>query len=234
MTLYRFAAVLVLLLAGCQTQTPKDSPVQAREFQMEDVAKSDTDMVAEVTVRQSVGYLRELAAKLYRRNPNQLALSQHADDQAAAVEQIFAADFMPPFADKARAAAAIQQALNPDYQGDRVAAYVYGLYSMLLDAYGGVDTFYFHHEYDPQKLYNLARNVEVASWLLRQRQGEQGQPLLLSSGLSAEGVFNFSYERLFGKLVALQDHYAQVVADSTSRRIKTVILGVVSTVFLPI
>jgi len=41
-------------------------------------------------------------------------------------------------------------------------------------------------------------------------------------------------ERLVGKLVALQDHFAQIVADTSNRRSKNVIQSVASAVFFPI
>jgi len=86
---------------------------------------------------------------------------------------------------------------------------------------------------DPQKLYNSARNIELAAWLLRTRTGASGEPLLLSHSLDGEPV-NLSFERLFGKLIALQDTLAKVIAERSSRTIRTGVQGMASTVFLPI
>ncbi len=45
---------------------------------------------------------------------------------------------------------------------------------------------------------------------------------------------NLSFERLFGKLIAIQDDTAQLNANATNRAIKNVIQGVAKFVFLPI
>ena len=105
---------------------------------------------------------------------------------------------------------------------------------MQRDAYGGEYEFFLHHEFDPQKLYYLARNIEIASWRLRNKKWPDGRLFLLSSGADQNGVSNLSYERLFGKLIALQDHFAYVVADTTNRRIKNVVQSMATAVFFPI
>ena len=228
-------ALVALLLGACQSNPQADDPVQPGEFSLRDVAKGDIDMVAEVSVRQTRDYLQALARKLYLRNPNQLARSENPQLDAA---QAAAALFDPQGAaltqlQGKRAAEAVALAFDEDFAGDRVAAFISGLNSMTLDAYGGEGDFYLHHEYDPQKLYHLARNFEIAAWRLRNARDAQGQLFLLSS-LDGNGVANLSFERLTGKLIALQDHFAYVVADTTNRRIKNVIQGVASAVFFPI
>lgn len=228
--------LMLFLLTGCQPGTVRDSPLRARDFHLTDVAKADIDLVAEVTLRQSHEYLRQLAAKLYRRNPAELSRWRPDGDIDAAVSQLLQE---PGAALRAqwrgrRSAALIDLAFDVDYQGDRVAALIYGLRTMLADAYGGEREFYIAHQYDPQKIYYLARNIEIAAWRLRSRRDGRGRLCLLSTGPDAQGVVNTSFERLIGKLVALQDHFAQIVADSGNRRIKNVIQGVASAVFFPI
>ncbi len=115
-----------------------------------------------------------------------------------------------------------------------MAALIYGLRTMLVDAYGGEREFYLAHEYDPQKIYYLARNIEIAAWRLRSKRDPDGHLYLLSIGRDAQGVVNTSFERLVGKLIALQDRFAQIVADTSNRRIKNVIQSVASAVFFPI
>lgn len=65
--------LLALLLSGCGSGTARDEPVRARSFHIGNLVKADVDMVAEVNVQQSIGYLKELARKLYVRNPNQVS-----------------------------------------------------------------------------------------------------------------------------------------------------------------
>jgi hypothetical protein len=233
----RLRAVLVscglLLLVGCQTTTDRDSPVQSRDFRFEDIAKADVDMVAEVNVMQSLAYLRELSRKLYVRNPNQLTRGGHASREAA-LAQLFGPRRLSRFEalEGARAADAINLAFDPGFVGDRIQALAFGMRSMLLDAYGGDEKLFLHESLDPQKLYYLARNFEIAFWKLKNDRDEHGQLLLLSNALQGSG--DLSFERLGGKLIALQDLMAQVIADTTNRQIKTVIQSVASAVFFPI
>lgn len=227
------AALLAVPLAGCLSTPRQDDPVQASAFTVEDLAKSDADLVAEVNVRHSLRYLRELARKLYVRNPNQLARGRFADRDAA-LDALFGPGHQSfgPALDGQRSSAAISLAFDAAYPGDRVAAFVLGMRTMLLDAYGGKDRFYMHDSLDPQKLYYLARNFEIAFWKLGHDRDADGDLYLLSN--SFEGTGDLSFERLAGKLIGLQDHLAQVIADSTNRQLKNVIQSVASAVFFPI
>lgn len=233
----RFNGLLILLLlAGCQTDASRDVPLRSSDFRIDDVAKGDIDLVAEVTVRQSRDYLRSLAEKLYRRNPAELRRGRPHADIDAVVSQLLAQPgrvLRTQWQGK-RSADLITLAFEADYPGDRVAALVYGLRSMLADAYGGEGGFYLSHQYDPQKIYYLARNVEIAAWRLKSKRDAGGRLYLLSTGQDAQGVVNTSFDRLIGKLIALQDHFAQIVADTSNRRIKNVIQSVASAVFFPI
>lgn len=230
------AAVIILIslgLVACQGSPQRDSPVQGRDFSIDSLAKGDVDMVAEISVRQSLDQLRELTRKLYVRNPNQYRRGGYVSAEAA-LNRLFGPRRLDviPILQGRRSTAAIQLALAPDYTGDRVQAFAFGMRTMLLDAYGGDEKFYLHDTLDPQKIYYLARNFEVAFWKLRHDRDPAGQPLLLSNELSGAG--DLSFERLAGKLIALQDLMAQVIADSTNRQLKNVIQGVASVVFFPL
>lgn len=235
MTGFRILLVVIaaVTLPACQTNGSRDGPVQGREFELDDIAKADVDMVAEVNVEQSLDYLHELTRKLYVRNPNQLGRGGHGSREAA-----LAVLFGPRRLDRIsglggrRAADAISLAFEPDFSGDRVQAFAYGMRTMLLDAYGGDTELYLHEMLDPQTLHYLARNFEIAFWKLKRDRDASGRLLLLSNALDGDG--DLSFERLGGKLIGLQDLMAQVVADVTNRQIKNVIQGVASAVFFPI
>jgi hypothetical protein len=221
------------LLVGCQSTPSADDPVKPSGFELRNVVKGDTDLVAEISVRQARDYLRELARKLYLRNPNQLLRAGRTElDVPHAVDRLFATPAVVPQLQGKRSADAILLAFDESFEGDRVAAFIYGLRSMTADAYGGEGEFYLSNEYDAQKLYYLARNVEIADWRLRSKRDVEGRLFLQSS--IADGDVNLSFERLFGKLIGLHDQFAQVVADINDRRIKNVIQGVASAVFFPI
>jgi hypothetical protein len=229
------ACLALASLVGCTTATlPSDAPRQPRGFQLEDVARGDVDMVAETHLALGLGYLETLMVKLYRRNPNQLRRGGH-EGIAEPVSRVFGAGRPLRLAefDGRGGVATVQLAFDERYDGDRVLAFIEGLRGMLLESYGGRRDFYLTHDFDPQKLYNAARNLEVAAWKLAQARDAAGRLYLLSNQGSGP-VVNLSFERLFGKLIALQDAMALVVADTSSRQIKTVIQSVASMVFLPI
>lgn len=227
---------MVLLLAACQGQPVREGTLPSREFTLSDMAKGDIDMVAEVSFRHTEDYLRELAQKLYRRNPNQL-LRAHGGPLVR--EQALQRLFEPGGGERSQlggrvGAEAIALAFDDSFCGDRVAALVAGLRDMSRSAYGGNGEFFLPHRFDPQKLYFLARNFEIASWRLRTKRQADGRLFLLSTGQGADGTANTSFERLFGKMIAVQDHLAGVIADTTNRQIKNVIQGVASAVFFPL
>lgn len=226
--------LLPLLLLGCSSAPDRNSPIKTRQFQMDDIARSDVDMVAESQLRFSMEYLRELMEKLYRRNPREW----HTGDAASleqAVERVFGRGRTGHFPElqQKRGTDAVMLTFDEAYQGDRVLAFVEGLRGMILDAHNGKQSFYLTDELDPQKLYNAARNIEIATWKLSHTRDSAGR-LFLVSNQTAGPVINLSYERLFGKLIALQDGMARIVAQSSNRRIKTIIQSVASAVFMPI
>jgi hypothetical protein len=172
--------------------------------------------------------------KLYLRNPgywrgaNYETASQKVDFLFIQSEP----ELMKETAAK-RSIESIQLAFEDDFAGDRVLAFVFGLRSMVLDSYNGKRSFFIMDQLDPQKLYNSARNLEVAVWKLSNDYQLNGELFLISNEL-AGSVKNLSFERLFGKLIAIQDQSAKIVADSTNRTIKNMIQGVARFVFLPL
>jgi len=226
---------LTILLTACQTQLSKELQQQQSQFEIDDIAKADIDMVADVTLTQSMNYLRSLARKLYRRNPHQLHRAQ-IDNIEYAVTRLFSYPWPSGLTELngKRSVSAIQLAFNEEFQGDRVAALIAGLRDMLLDTYGGQSEFYLYSNFDPQKIYNLARNFEVSFWKLNHDRNKKGELFLLSNAINNQSVINLSFERLYGKLIALQDQMAIVIANSTNRHIKNIIQSAARMVFLPI
>jgi hypothetical protein len=53
---------------------------------------------------------------------------------------------------------------------------------MVLNSYDGHRSFYIYNMLDAQKLYNSARNIELASWLIRTKYDSDNNLFLLSSG----------------------------------------------------
>lgn len=225
-------AALVALL-GCVTAPAGKNGAKSEGFRAEDIAKADIDMVAEVSVRQSMDYLQALARKLYLRNPAYWRGRVATVDEA--LDRLFGARRASDLVELRGLAGAnaIHLAFDDGFAGDRVAAFIEGIRSMTLEAYGGKTQFFMYDRFDPQKIYHLARNLEIAFWKLGHDTGANGQLYLVSNATEGD-ILNLSFERLYGKLISLHDHFAVVVADSTNRQIKNVIQGVASMIFLPI
>lgn len=199
-------------------------------FKVDTVAKTDIDMVADTHVKQTLGQLRLLASKLYKRNPKEWQKS-NAPSREAAIARIFKQPI--PSINGKRSTDSIRLAFNEHYRGDRVFAYVAGLASMLTISYNNKNDFYLFDNLDAQKIYNAARNIEMASWLLQTKKDSQGRYFLLSSGEGLSAT-NRSYDRLFGKMIGQQDTLANIIATKNHRVIKNVIQSAARFVFLPV
>jgi hypothetical protein len=127
---------------------------------------------------------------------------------------------------------AIQLSLKPDYAGDRVFAFVAGMGGMLLTAFNERYEFYVTDDLDAQKLYNAARNIEVAAWKLSHDRGANGELLLLSN--ESGSLANLSFEREFGKMIGNLDLLSNAIADKSNRTVVKVVQSVATMVFLPI
>jgi hypothetical protein len=208
-------------------------PVE-REFRTSDVAKSDIDIVTEAHSQECLASARLLMEKLYRRNPREWRKGNYPSMEAA-LARAFDARSAFRFAElgNERGANAIMLALKPDYAGDRVFAFGVGLASMVFLSYNGKTEFYLTDSLDPQKLYNSARNIEIAAWKLANDRDARGQPLLLSNEMAGD-AHNLSFEREFGKMIAYQDVMAQIAAQRTNRIIRRVVQTLATAVFLPI
>ncbi|MGH8671223.1 MAG: hypothetical protein ACREUA_04180 [Burkholderiales bacterium] len=208
--------------------------VQTRGFSISSVAKTDIDMVSEIHLRETLDNLRLLMEKLYRRNPREWKKNGYTSIEQA-VARVFDAQHRWNFTELEgrKAADAIFLAFHEDFQGDRVQAFIVGLATMIIASYNDKLEFYIMDELDPQKLYNSARNVEIAAWKLSNARDGSGEPYLVSNALDADNP-NLSFERTFGKIIGQQDTLAKVIADKTNRQIKNVIQNMATAVFLPI
>ena len=85
---------------------------------------------------------------------------------------------------------------------------------------------------DPQKLYNSARNLEIAAWKLANARDAAGALLLLSNETAQPA--NLSFEREFGKMIGNLDLLSRLIADKGNRTIARVAQSVATAVFLPV
>ncbi len=224
--------VIVLFLSGCAA-SPEDGPSR-KSFDVKSFVKTDIDTVLEFHVDNMRSMLRNLMVKLYKRNPREMAKSEY-DTIDANLERLFSRteDFSFPGLRDRQGAEAVYLALDEDYTGDRVFAFVAGLTGMVMAAYEYQTEFYMFDTVDPQKLYNSARNIEIAVWKIEHDRNKDGQRFLPTNSRSDE-VRNLSYERLFGKLIATQDNIALIMADKQNRIIRKAVQNMATAVFLPI
>lgn len=235
-----FATCLVTACASTPVYPPAAPstghrpPPREASFGASELFKSDIDAVAEVHLRESIASAKLLMEKLYRRNPRELAKGGAATPEAA-VGRAFDPRHAWRFAELSnlRGTEALQIAFRPDFAGDRVFAFGVGLGSMIAQAYNDKTQFYVTESLDAQRLYNAARNVEIAAWKLANARASNGEPMLLSNDMAAPAP-NLSFEREIGKLIAYQDTLALIIAQRTNRTIRRFSQGLATAVFLPI
>lgn len=232
MRAFLMAAMATLMLTACVGNSGP-GPKGTTGFDPAQLAKTDIDRVADSHRREVFTSLRLLADKLYRRNPREWRKSG-ATSIEAAIGRLFEPRYvwrLPEFQGK-WGTDAVLLAFREEYAGDRVAAFIGGLGGMLHAAFEERSEFFVTDDLDPQKLYNSARNVEIAIWKLGQARNADGTLILLSNEMNPS--YNLSFEREFGKMIGNLDLLAKLVADKSHRTIAKTIQSVATAVFLPV
>lgn len=238
MRLYSVFIVLISFsLIACTNVQPQQKVVASdpADSTFTRLAKSDIDEVVELHQRTVMNHLKQLMLKLYKRNPSARydKAERNIEDS---VELVFSRPHYFKYNDWTDLSSTelIHLSLDPDYRGgDRVLPFILGLRNMLMASYDNHTEFYYLTSIDEQKLYNSARNIEIAAWLLAESRNEQGELFLLSDSLENERR-NLSYQRLLGQMIATQDNLADIISHKTGRLIKTVVVKAASMMFLPI
>jgi len=220
---------------GCNREIVRENQPIKEETGISQIVKSDIDTVLEMHVNESLKLLRELMSKLYKRNPRELKKAPHKIAEENII-RLFDLKHTWDFHELEGTydIGSIRLVFNEEYQGDRVFAFISGLMSMIMRSYNYKSKFYMIDSVDPQKLYNSARNLEIAMWKLSNDHDSNGELFLRSNSLPDENIINLSYERIFGKLIATQDNMAIIMADKKKRTIKKVIQKMATAIFLPI
>lgn len=233
-----FSSLIFLsLLSGCETFDKKPNnpiPQQSDHRNINQLAKSDFDRLADMEMRENTQSLRALMVKLYKRNPQSLKKSTSGSLEDM-VKWVFEGKHQWQLTEikGLKEKEAISLALDPDYQGDRVLPFIVGLQTMLIKAHGDKQEFYITDQIDPQKIYNLARNFEIAAWKLANSRNAQGQLLLVSNEIN-EVERNLSFEREFGKMIGRTDMFALLLAEKSQRLISRIMQNLATAVFLPL
>ena len=238
--LTRLVGFMTLVLAACSSAPPAPTPrgeAPSAPMTSSELAQSDTNRMATLGMRDNLSSLNLLADKLYRRNPAEWRKA-HLTREAAMAQLKTAIDTSTPWPglQGKRDIAALSLALGPDFKGDRVAAFIAASADMLVTAHGNKTSFYLTDPLDAQYIYNAARNIEIAVWLLASRKTAQGQPLLLSDDIN-ERERNLSFAREFGKIIGRLDLLSSVLTEKYRRAVITYVqnfLGGTFLQFLPV
>jgi hypothetical protein len=224
-----------LSMTGCINNGTRPDGLPHENYQVGSLIKTDMGEVIEVHVEESRIQLRELMIKLYKRNPRELARSRYANTIDENIVRLFDLDHNWDFEEfpGVYGGDLILLTFSSGYQGDRVFSLMAGLLFMLMEAYNNKRNFYLFQAPDPQNVYNLARNIEITVWKLGNSYDENGELYLYSNSIGTEDN-NLSYERLFGKLIGLQDTMAIIISGRANRTITKVIQQMASAIFLPI
>lgn len=224
------AGLQLLLISFCLMLI---SACSSNSYQFKKVAKSDTDLVADMHIQRINKLIDQLVIKLYKRNPRELA---KVPGQTVSRRMQQMADFPPALGywelGGKGSIDAMLLAFDENYQGDRVFALGVGLRGMMYKAYSEKQEMFLFDQLDPQKLYNSARNLEIVAWRLAHRRDASGRLLLLTN--STNGTINLSFERLFGKMIANQDMISAIIAGRSDRTINKIFHSIAQAMFLPV
>ena len=220
-----------LLLDGCATRVGPGGQKEMR-FEPRYLAKTEIDRVIDTDRAEVLAGLHRIAGKLYKRNPREWKKSGQPSREAA-MARLFAGGVDFPELEGRQEGAAVLLALSPEYQGDRVLGVMAGLLGMVYASFENKDDFYVLDDLNEQKLYNCARNVEIAIWKMSSARSATGELLLLSNELDPANP-NLSFEREFGKVIGLLDFLSRIVADKNGRTVTRLTQSIATGLFLPV
>ena len=219
-----FAVLLVFVLAFSGCRNPIDTSA------LDSFAKTDVDMIADNSLQEMNRLMEDLIYKLYARNPKEMAKGSGLS-VGHRHEQIFGTQGRLVFQELGRAQGtnALNLAFKKDFAGDRVFALMVGLVGMVRSAYNWQTEQFIFDSLNEQELFNCARNIELLATQLSHSRDENGKLLLLSNSQPGE-IEDLSFERIFGKMIAIQDLMAFTVAGKWERGFTSVVK---QAVFLP-
>ena len=221
--------------AGCSSAPPAPTPrgeAPSAPLTSAELVQSDVNRIATLGMQANLNSLMLVADKLYRRNPAEWRKTESSRDAALAkLKKAIDASTPWPELQGKRDIAALSLALGPDFKGDRVAAFIAASADMLVTAHGNKTSFYLTDPLDAQYIYNAARNIEIAVWLLASRKNTQGQPLLLSDEIN-DRERNLSFEREFGKIMGRLDLLSAVLTEKYRRAVITYVQNLLGGTFL--
>jgi hypothetical protein len=223
--------LMTFQLAACATRVGAGGQKETR-FDPRYLAKTEIDRVIDTDRAEVMAGLRRIAEKLYKRNPKEWKKGGQPSMEAA-LDRLFAGGVDFPELEGRREGAAALFAFSPNYQGDRVLGVMAGLLGMVYAAFEHKTDFYVLDDLNEQKLYNCARNIEIAIWKMSSTRIANGESLVFSNELDPNNP-NLSFEREFGRVIGLLDFLSKVVADKHGRTITRFTQSMATAIFLPV
>ncbi len=240
MNLGRATGILLAVgigLMGCVSSYSQDDTRRPdnESMSLDQMAQTDFNRTVTVAMRDNLNSLTLLLEKLYKRNPLEWRKTGALDLDTALQRgrDAIMLGRLPPELSGLHDVEILSVAMDPAYRGDRVGTFIFGLADMIIQAHSGKTRFYVSDFIDAQHVYNAARNVEVAAWLLATRRHADGTPLLLANEISAQTA-NLSFEREFGQLVGRLDLIANLLDENLRRVGINYVQGLLFFNFLPV
>ena len=217
-----------MMLAGCTS-------LKNSELDIKELGKSDMGRIYELIVAEQISDTRELMRRLYLQNPDELYKGATAQTIQSRVAHVFSnpPDWSLPELGGATSAEALTMAFSPDYYGDRVLAFVVGVGSMISLSFNNLTEFYALDYVDAQKVYNCARNLEIARWQLINKRQPGGEHYLVSNELSPVNT-NLGFDRLMTSMITQQDLAASMMMGKSGRAVNKTLQKMSTAIFLPI
>ena len=145
--------MLVVGLSGCiRNQANGAFASNSMAASPGELFQTHSDRMATIGMRSNLNSLYRLMDKLYQRNPREWRKTGLANREVAlqAVQQAIEQGRPPPALAGRQDIVALSYALSPEFQGDRVGAFIYAIGSMLITAHGGRTQFYITDTIDAQ------------------------------------------------------------------------------------
>lgn len=169
------------------------------------VPKKLMSKVAQAHQKASLLEIRSLMHKLYLRNPKEFKKGKRT---LKVVEKLVFQNLNKQkklaVLNNTKGLNSVALAFEKTYNGDRVFALIYGMTTLLIDAYKNqaiVNARYLKGK----DFYELAKNFEIINWKLNHSKDKTRKLYLLSNSLVQGKNRNISFEALFGKLISHQE-----------------------------
>jgi hypothetical protein len=209
--------------------------MKTSRLDIKELGKSDMGRFYELVVAEQIASTRTLMQRLYLRNPRELRKGGAGHTIESRIAQVFSQppNWSFPELGGVTSVDALTLAFSPDYSGDRVLAFSVGMGSMIMQSFNNYSEFYALDYIDAQKIYNGARNLEIARWQLNNKKLPSGEPFLVSNELDPANV-NLSFDRLLTTMVTQQDLVASLMMGKSVRMVNKTLQKMSTAIFLPI